>query len=56
MSVELEFNGREEEEYILRLVMPKQETFTLATVLAPWIDSGVITSVAILEETSRYTR
>jgi len=56
MSVELEFNGGEEEEYILRLVMPKQEIFTLATVLAPWIDSGVITSVAILEETSKFIK
>ena len=56
MSVELEFNGGEEEEYILRLLMPKQDVFTLATVLAPWIDSGVITSVAILEETSKYVK
>ena len=56
MSVELEFNGEEEEEYILRLLMPKQDVFTLATVLAPWIDSGVITSVAILEETSKYVK
>jgi hypothetical protein len=55
MSVELEFNGGEEE-YILRLIMPKQEVFTLATVLAPWIDTGVITSVAILEETSKYIK
>ena len=56
MSVELELNSGEEEEYILRLIMPKNDVFTLGTVLAPWIDTGVITSVAILEETSRYTR
>jgi len=53
MSVELELN-QEEEEYILRLIMPKNDVFTLETMIAPFIDTGIITSVAILEETSRY--
>jgi hypothetical protein len=56
MSVELELNSGEEEEYILRLIMPKNDTFTLATVFGPFIDTGIITSVAILEETSRYIK
>ncbi len=46
----------EQEEYILRMIMPKSETFSLELVLGPWIDTGVITSVAILEETARYIR
>jgi hypothetical protein len=54
MSVELEINGGEEEEYILRVLMPKQEVFTIETIIAPFIDTGIITSVVVFKETVRY--